>query len=126
MSSLNTYEKGALFCNGALLVEVLNFSVDIDAQLNPIHTMQKGFAGVSPGSEMTKIEVNSAVPRSGLEFDVLSKLQGVEVVEMVFFAHAKKAKVKGYISNLKQNYGADKSAELSFSFLGGPVEESTL
>lgn len=124
--ALQQYEKGALFLEGSLLVDVINFSLDHDAALQPIHTMQKGFAGVSPGSPMTKGSVSGGIPRAGLELDYLSKLQGVSVVEFVVFAHSKKKKFKGYITNIKEQYGADRAAEYSFDFIGVPVEESTL
>lgn len=126
MSSLQIYERGALFAGGALLVESQSISVDVDPGLNEIKTMQRGFAGVSPGSEMTKIDVSEALPRAGVDYDALSAIQGVEIVEMVLFAAAKKWKCKGFINSLKMSLGADKAAEYSFTFIGGPLEISTL
>ena len=126
MSSLQTYERGALFLGGALLVESQSISVDVDPKLNEINTMQKGFAGVSPGSEMTKVDISEALPRAGVDYDALSAIQGVEIVELVLFAASKKWKVKGYINSLKMSLGVDKAAEYSFTFIGGPLETSGL
>jgi len=124
--ALQQYEKGAIFLKGALLVEATNFHLEHDAALQPIHTMQKGFAGVSPGSPMTKGSVSSGIPRVGVELDYLQSLQDVEVIEFVVFAHSKKKKFKGYLTNIKEQYGADRAAEISFDFIGVPVEQSTL
>jgi hypothetical protein len=125
MANLQTYEKGALFFGNVLLVEIQNFTVEHDAALSPVHTMQKGFAGVSPGSPMSKIEQASGIPRSGIEFDYLSKLQNVEIVEAVVYRGGKKLTAKGYITTVKEAFGTDKAAEISVSWIGKPFEEST-
>ena len=126
MSSLQIYERGALFADGQLLIECQTITVNLDPKLNEINTMQKGFAGVSPGSEMTTIDVAEAMPRAGVDYDAISRMQGVDVVEMVLFAAAKKYKTKGFISKVGINLGADRAAEFSFSLIAGPIESSDL
>lgn len=126
MSSLQIYERGAVFFGNQLLVECQSVSVNIDPKLNEINTMQKGFAGVSPGSEMVSIDVTEALPRAGIDYDAISALQGVEVVDFVLFAGAKKFKTKGFINNVKMNFGADRAAEFSFTYIGSPIETSDL
>lgn len=126
MSSLQLYDRGTVFFDGQMLVESTSVSVDVDPALNEIHTMQRGFSGVSPGSEKVRIDVNEALPRAGVDYDALSQLQGVEVVDFVLFVGAKKFKTKGFISNLKMNLGVDRAAEYSFSFIGSPLEQSDL
>lgn len=122
MSNLNIYERGTIFFDNQVLVECQSLSVDVDPALNEIKTMNKGFAGVSPGAEMTKIDVGEALPRVGVDYDALAAIQGVEIVEFLLFAAGKKWKTKGFISNLKINTGVDKAAEYSFSFIGAPLE----
>jgi hypothetical protein len=126
MSSLQIYERGAVFFGNQLLVECQSVSVNIDPKLNEINTMQKGFAGVSPGSEMVSIDVTEALPRAGIDYDAISALQGVEVVDFVLFAGDKKFKTKGFINNVKMNFGADRAAEFSFTFIGAPIEATDL
>ena len=126
MSALQLYERGALFADGALLVECQNITVNHDPKLNVINTMQKGFAGVSPGSEEATIDVSSALPRAGVDYDAISAMQGVEIVEMVLFAAAKKFKYKGFITKVGMALGADRAAEFSFSMIAAPVESSDL
>jgi hypothetical protein len=125
MASLQTYERGALFVDNKLLVECQSIDVDLDPKLNEIMTQQKGFAGVSPGSETTKISVKEAFPRAGTDIDAISVMQGVEIVEIVLFAGSKKHKAKGYISSIKMGFGADRAAEFAFDMICGPIEVST-
>lgn len=124
--SLQAYEKGALFKDGALLAETTDFNFEHDPQLQPIFTQQKGFAGISPGAEITRISVNSAVPRVGFEVDYLASLQGLTVVEMTLFGHSQKTTCKGYITNVKQQFGVNQAASVSFDFIGEPANASTL
>ena len=126
MSALQIYERGAVFADGQLLVECQTITVNLDPKLNPINTMQKGFAGVSPGSEESNIDISEAIPRAGFDFAAISKMRGVEIVELVIFAGAKKLKFKGFITKVSLNFGADRASENSFSLLAAPVEESDL
>jgi hypothetical protein len=124
MASLQTYDRGAFFLDGQLLIESQSVSVTVDPKLNEVTTTQKGFAGVSPGAEMTSIDVASALPRSGVEYDALLVIQGVEIVEALLFVGAAKYKAKGYINNLKIETGTDRAASYSFTMICGPMEKS--
>lgn len=124
--ALQHYSSAAIFVDGSLLSEASEVNIETNPALVEIMTMQKGFAGVSPGAEKTSISVTSAVPRVGFELDYLDKCQGVKVVEVTVFAHGKKTTCKGFLSNVKQTYGVNKEATVSFDFIGQPVEESTL
>ena len=126
MSALQIYDRGAVFFGNQLLVEVQSVSVDVDPALNEINTMQKGFAGMSPGSEKVRIDISEALPRAGVDYDALANIQGIDVVDFVLFVGAKKFKTKGFITNLKMNLGVDRAAEYSFSFIGSPLEQSDL
>lgn len=124
--ALQLYEKAAVFVDQMLLSESTSVSIDTDPKLNLIETMQKGFSGASPGAEMTTISIESVVPRAGFEIDYLSKVQGVQVVEITVFAHAKKTTCQGFITKVSQKYGVNQAASVSFEFAGEPVNESTL
>lgn len=126
MSALQIYERGSVFFANQLLVECVSFTVKADPKLNPISTMQKGFAGVSPGAEMTEVEVTEALPRAGFDYDALRAIQGVEVVDFVCFLGAKKLASKGFISGLDLTSGVDKGAEVKFNFMGSPLEATDL
>ena len=123
MSALQLYERGALFADGQLLVECQTITVNHDPKLNVINTMQKGFAGVSPGSEEATIDVASAMPRAGVEYDAIAAMQDIEIVEMVLFAAAKLQVTRASYQG-RASLGADRSAEFSFSLIAAPVEVS--
>lgn len=57
--------------NGSLvnLTEEASVTIDHNTQSNPVFTVQKGYSGESPGSPMTEISVDNAVPAAGFELD---------------------------------------------------------
>ena len=114
------------FADGQMFAESQSVDVEHDPQMQPVYTQQKGFAGMTPGAEVTKFTVDSAVPASGYEYDYLDKLQNVTVVEATLFAASKKLTVKGYITNLKKKFAWNNPATVTFDFMGGPAKESTL
>lgn len=124
--ALQKFEKGAVFIDGVLVAMATSCSLDHDPKLNPIETMQLGFAGVSPGSEMTTLELASAVPVAGMEIDFLDKMQSIKVVEVTLFAHSQKTTFKGFVSKCSQKYGTNQAAEFSITMIGAPVKTSTL
>lgn len=124
MSSLQIYDRGVFFLNGQLLVESQSVSVTVDPALNEVMTSQKGFAGVSPGAEKTTLDVSAAIPRVGLEVDVLKFIRAVDVVEVILFLGSAKYKGKGFVNNLKMDTGTDRAAGYSFTMVCGPLEKT--
>lgn len=112
------YEKGAIMLDDQLLVEVTSFSPETDPALQPVKTLQKSFGGVSHGGTTVKCEISSAIPRAGVEYDYLERLQGVTEVTLVVLAHGKSKTSKGYLSNMKETYGVDQNSAISCSFIG--------
>lgn len=124
--ALQTYSKGSLLLNGTLVAEMMTFSVDHKNGAQPIHTIEKGFAGMSPGSGSTEVKCESAVPRTGVNYDYTDALNTLAVLDIVIFCRGKKLKMKGFITDVSESYGVDKPAGLSFTIMGTPTEESTL
>lgn len=120
------YENaGALFLNQNALAEIESFDVDHDAKNSEIITA-KGFAGISPGAATTKMTIKSAIPRSGIEFAYIQKLLDNDEVEVVYFRGGKKVKCKGYLMTAKESLSMANPASFEATFVGIPVEESTL
>jgi len=124
--ALQTYSKGTLLMSGIVLAELMNFTVDHKSGNNPIHTVEKGFAGISPGSASVEIKFESAVPKVGVDFDYLDAQKNQTILDIVYFARGKKCKTKGFIMETTEQYGADKPASFGGTLMCGPVEESTL
>lgn len=123
--ALQTYDRGAIFAAGVMLAECTGFSVSHDSGNSPNLTMQKGFAGMTPGAQQTSISIESAAPRAGYDIDYLDKLANTEVVEVVYYGHGKKHVVNGYITKVDEKYGVGQASSASIEFMGGPVATST-
>lgn len=124
--ALQDYTKATILLNGVVLIEATSISVDHKLGNQPINTIEKGFAGVSPGSSSVEIKIQSAVPRVGTDVDFTGIAQARTLCDVVLFARAKKGKTKGYIMDVSESYGADKPAEISCTLMCSPIEESTL
>lgn len=124
--ALELYENGgALFLGQVQLTESMTFEIEHDAGNSPVVTA-KGFAGVSPGAQAVSGTIKSAVPRSGFDFDYITKLQDTEVLDLVYFRASKKVKAKVFLMKCKETLGIANPAEFTADFHGTPVKESTL
>lgn len=126
MAGNQLYEQAAIFLDKNSLAEVESFDVTHVSGASNIVTMVKGFAGISPGAKMTQITGKSAIPRAGLEYDAIDKLQNDTEVEVVYFRAGKKVSCKGFITECKEQYSASNPSAFDFTFVGVPVKESTL
>lgn len=62
---------------GTLLVEEQQVDLTRTTNSQPISTVAKGYAGESPGAAMIELDVTSAVPQGGFEFDMGQKMAGL-------------------------------------------------
>ena len=51
-----------------------------------------------PGSEESNIDISEAIPRAGFDFAAISKMRGVEIVEMVIFAGGGRLRFRDFIT----------------------------
>lgn len=124
--ALQMYEKGALFMDGVLLAEIGEFSIEHDAKVVEIETMQKGFAGISPGAARTSVDLSSMVPRKGMEKDYITAVQQNTIVELTAFRAGQKGTCKGFLVKASEKYGVNQAAGISTSFIGEPMNFTTL
>jgi hypothetical protein len=124
--ALQDYTKATILVNGVVLIEATSISVDHKLGNQPINTIEKGFAGISPGSSSIEVKIQSAVPRVGTDIDFTGLARARTLLDVVLFARAKKVKTKGYIMDVSESYGADKAAEISCTLMCAPPDESTL
>ena len=62
---------------GTLLVEEQQVDLTRTTNSQPISTVAKGYAGESPGAAMIELDVTSAIPQAGFEFDMGQKMAGL-------------------------------------------------
>lgn len=120
------YDSAAIFLDSNSLAELESFDVTHVSGASNIVTMVKGLSGISPGAKMTQVTGKSAIPRAGIEYAYIEKLQGDIEVELVYFRGGKKVACKGYITECKETFSASAPSTFDFTFVGKPAKESTL
>jgi hypothetical protein len=119
MSDLQQYSRIAVYYNSKLLSEESDVTIKRTSGSQPVHTVQKGLAGFSPGSPMCEVTVKSRIPAAGFEISSIGKdMQSVAVVELTFFAAGKTLTTKGAIMDDSTQHAVDTASEIDFTFQG--------
>lgn len=107
--------------NGSLLNIAQESSMTIDSTTGsqPVKTVQLGYAGESPGSAMTEISVDTAIPASGFEFDPTQLMAGLSSCKFVINGANSLLQFEGFIISSTLSHGVDSEAKLSFKARGG-------
>lgn len=124
--ALQIYTDYNLFVDGQLLAEAVTISIDHKNNAQPVHTINKGFAGMSPGANETQIKVSNVHPRAGVEFNAVTSMQRLKLHEFTAFRGSKKLTCKGFVTDVSEGGGVNKEATYDFTAMCGPVDESTL
>lgn len=124
--ALNTYTEYFVFVDGKMLAEAVTITVDHKNNAQPVHTIAKGFSGMSPGSNETSIKVSNVIPRVGVEFNAIESSQNLTPHDWVFYRGSKKMKCKGYVTDVSESGGVNKEATYDFTVMATAVEESNL
>lgn len=118
MANLDRYTKATVYVNGALLSEEASVSVKRTSGSQPVKTVAKGYSGESPGSPMTEISVENAVPSADFELDPGPFMLNLDIAEVTVFAAGRTLTSKGCIHEDNFSHAVDTQAKLSFSFRG--------
>lgn len=84
----------------------------------PVATVALGYAGESPGAAMCEIEIESAVPFAGLEFDPTKNMQGLIPIEVGVVIAGKVAKSKGFIHEDDYRHAVNQESKQTIRFRG--------
>lgn len=114
------YATGYAFLDGQLLAESQKVSIEADPQHQVIRTMYKGFAGISKGAASAKASVSNAVPKAGPEYDYITVCQDGTPIEFIAWLANKRFSSKGFMMNVKGDFGEGEPATFSFDFEGEP------
>lgn len=116
MSDLQNYTKVSSYYNNQLQSEETEVSIKRITGAQIMKTVQKGFAGMSPGSPMIEITVKNGIPAAGFEVSTIGRdMNEMRVVEFTFFAASKTLTTKGYVIDETTTHGTDKPAELDYT-----------
>lgn len=121
MSASNVQLYALLFVvpNGTLLAEEQSIDVSRTSNSQAVATVAKGYAGESPGAAMIEVDVQSAIPSGGFEFDMGSKIAGLIPIDVqVLGPGGKSTNGKMFVVSDSIRHGVNQEAKYSFKARG--------
>ena len=117
------YTNCAVFLDKVLLAEAQSEDTTDESGTQIVRTQQKSFAGASKGYGEFTVTVTSAIPRTGIEYDIYDAMHNMTQVEMILWRGAKKLTSRGYILRVSEKHSGDNPASVDFTFSGEEPEE---
>ena len=114
------YSQIYLTVNGVPLAESTTVETSLEADIQDVMTISKGWAGITPSPITRSVTANNVVPLSGVEFDFEQKMMDSEEVELMMQegGSGKKCVTRGYITNVPRSAGVGATTTISFTFKG--------
>lgn len=97
--ALERYTGSAVYINGSLLTENATVTVDRRTGAQNVLTIQKGFAGQSPGAKMMELTISNAVPAAGFEYDPGDDMDQLRPVSVAVFAASATLTTIGFVDS---------------------------
>lgn len=124
--ALQTYESGGeLYLNGRLLAEITKYTINHQGNLNEVNTTVKGLAGMADGPLKVEINITSAMPKAGMEFDYYNAL--IRRTTLTFRRRAagvsRSYSVKA--DGLDETFDASNAADAAVKLIGKPIGVTT-
>jgi len=116
MANNQLYTTATVLLNQNLLGEAMGVTAKFNGALQTAKTLAKGRAGVSKGAVVNTFTIDSEIPFSGFEVDVISMMNNVEEVELTLFMASSTLTVKGNIMSVDISKSVDSNAKHSFTF----------
>jgi len=123
--ALEIYTLAVAYLDGALLTEESGITVDRDARMQEINTVAKGFAGMSPGSPIVRIDLENGVPARDFELNpgkFFINPGDIQIVQLTIFAASRSLTTNGFILKDNFHHAVNAEARLSFNFIGEPAD----
>ena len=122
--NLVIYTNAFVTLSNTILSQEASVSIRRTTGSQIVGTVPLGYAGESPGMAMCEIDVESAVPIAGFEYDPTTVMQGLIPVELGIIAAGKACKAKGFIIEDDFKHALNQEAKQSIRFRGAmPVWE---
>lgn len=119
MANVQQYSLLYATVNGALLIEEASINVTRQTRSQEVNTTAKGYAGESPGAVLMEIDITSAVPAAGIEFDAYSAMASLTPVNLgILGPGGKVLKVKGFIISDSIQHSVNSESKYDFKFRG--------
>ena len=105
--------------NGKLLMEHGSAQLTRSGNHREVHTVAKGWAGITPGAPDCEMDIDNALPVADFEYDAGSAIFNATQVELGLLGPGGKTAVsKGFILTDTVRQGVNDSAGYSFRFKG--------
>ena len=116
------YSNCVIYLDGILIANETTIGWELRSNDQDVETVALGWAGISPSPDMLVINCSSVIPIAGSDFDfAAAKKNRTEVeIKLQQVGSGKSLVSKGYLMNVKGDYGVGKTSEESFEFHGKP------
>lgn len=115
MANSQLYSILLAVVGGTLLAEEQEIDWSRTANAQQVATVLKGFAGLSPGASMTEVDINSAMPQGGFEFDAGPYIDSLTPIPVQVIGPGGKAmKGDAFIIQDSGRHGVNQQARYSF------------
>jgi hypothetical protein len=103
---------------GKLLTEEFSISVKRTAAAQPVNTVAKGFAGMSPGAPMLTADISNAVPAGNFEFEMGRVIAGLQIIELQILGPGGLAiAVNGFVPEDSFKHSVGQMSQYDFTFM---------
>lgn len=120
MSADVSYSLVTVYINSRLLAQELSVTIRRDTKAIEVETCALGLAGYSPGAARMMIDVESAVPEAGFEFDpgdYWTDNGTPRPLKLQFFAAGKALETTGWAQNDDLTHGVNARSAQKISFV---------
>jgi hypothetical protein len=114
------YSNGDAYLASNLVMEMSEFRVSRESGSTPTKTRAKGYAGETPGSPMTTVEMTGKIPAANMELDLNDYINTGKKAVFTFFVGNRKLTCEGCIFSDGVNFAIDSEVTQTLSFRGGP------
>jgi hypothetical protein len=115
--ALKVYSRAYVTIDGSLLSEEASISLEKKSGMAPITTLGAGFAGMSLGSAICEVVIESAVPSTDFEFSPDLFLRKGETVEVGIIMADRQSVFKGFITEATYSHSVNKEALLHMKLM---------
>ncbi len=119
MSDPQVYGLLNVLVAGALLTEHTEATINRNSKSNPIETVAKGYAGESPGAASMELDVTSAVPEAGFEWNAQDWIEGLIPIEFGIVVAGQQCVFKGFVISDSIQSGVNKPSTYNFKVRAG-------
>lgn len=109
---------GFVLYEGTPVLQSSMVTMDVQTDNKDVNTQLLGRAGMSPGPKKVQVNVNSAIPAAGLEFDWVAIANAQVEINLAFKLAGTTYNMQGDVRNVKLDSSVDKANEVSFEFHG--------